>query len=150
MASFERCVADRPAFASVMLANNESGVIQQVAALAPLLRRAGAWLHTDAVQAFGKIGVDFRALGVNAMTLSSHKIHGPIGAGALIVDKRVELEPLIAGGGRSVACARGRKTWPPSWASGVPVNSQFKECRMTPGVFRCCGRGSRLASPAAE
>ena len=100
VASFERCVADRPAFASVMLANNESGVIQQVAALAPLLRRAGAWLHTDAVQAFGKIGVDFRALGVNAMTLSSHKIHGPIGAGALIVDKRVELEPLIAGGGQ--------------------------------------------------
>jgi cysteine desulfurase len=85
--------------ASVMLANNETGVLQDVAAMAAQVRRIGGWLHTDAVQALGKVAVDFRALGVSAMTLSAHKIGGPQGAGALILDKRVDIEPLIAGGG---------------------------------------------------
>jgi cysteine desulfurase len=89
----------RASLVSVMLANNETGVLQDVALLAPLVRRAGGWMHTDAVQALGKIAVDFRALGVSAMTLSAHKIGGPQGAGALILDKRVDIEPLIAGGG---------------------------------------------------
>ena len=93
----------KPALVSVMLANNETGVIQNISELAAAARAAGAFFHTDAVQAFGKIGVDFRALnaaGVNALTLSAHKIYGPQGAGALVVDKRVELAPLIAGGGQ--------------------------------------------------
>ena len=90
----------RPGLVSVMLANNETGVLQDVATLARAARAAGAWFHTDAVQALGKVAVDFRALGVHAMTLSAHKIGGPLGAGALIVDKRVELAPLIAGGGQ--------------------------------------------------
>lgn len=90
----------RPAIVSVMLANNETGVLQAIDRLAPEAGRAGAWFHTDAVQALGKIAVDFRALGVHGMTLSAHKIGGPLGAGALIVDKRVELAPLIAGGGQ--------------------------------------------------
>ena len=90
---------DQAALASVMLANNETGVLQDVATLAAQVRRAGGWMHTDAVQALGKVEVDFRALGVSAMTLSAHKIGGPQGAGALILDKRVDIEPLIAGGG---------------------------------------------------
>ncbi len=68
--------------------------------MAASARAAGAWFHTDAVQALGKIELDFRALGVHAMTLSAHKLGGPLGAGALVVDKRVELSPLIAGGGQ--------------------------------------------------
>ncbi len=90
----------RPALVAVMLANNETGVIQDVAALARQARAAGAWFHTDAVQAVGKVAVDFRALGVSALTISAHKLGGPLGAGALVVDKRVELAPLIAGGGQ--------------------------------------------------
>ncbi|WP_068637302.1 cysteine desulfurase family protein [Thauera butanivorans] len=90
----------KPALVSVMLANNETGVLQDIAALAAEARKPGAWFHTDAVQALGKAELDFRALGVNAMTLSAHKIGGPLGAGALVVDKRVELAPLIAGGGQ--------------------------------------------------
>jgi cysteine desulfurase len=85
-----------------MLANNETGVLQDVAMLAGEARAVGACFHTDAVQAVGKIPVDFRALnaaGVQALTLSAHKIGGPKGAAALILDKRVELAPLIAGGG---------------------------------------------------
>ncbi|KAF7598763.1 MAG: cysteine desulfurase [Candidatus Dactylopiibacterium carminicum] len=91
---------ESPSLVSVMLANNESGAVNDVAALARIARRAGAWLHTDAVQGLGKMRLDFRALGVHAMSLSAHKIHGPLGAGALILDKRVELSPLVAGGGQ--------------------------------------------------
>lgn len=100
VADWQHTLQARPALVSVMLANNETGVVQDVARLAAEARAAGAWFHTDAVQALGKLAVDFRALGVNAMTLSAHKIGGPLGAGALVVDKRVELAPLIAGGGQ--------------------------------------------------
>jgi cysteine desulfurase len=85
---------------SVMLANNETGVIQPVAELAACARAAGAVLHSDAVQAAGKVPVDFEATGAQLMTLSAHKLYGPKGAGALIVDKALELEPLLYGGGQ--------------------------------------------------
>ena len=101
-ADFLAACAEKPALVSVMLANNETGVVQDVAALAGQAKPARAWFHTDAVQAFGKRRIDFRALnaaGVHALTLSAHKLGGPKGAGALVVDKRVELQPLIAGGG---------------------------------------------------
>lgn len=87
---------------SVMAANNETGVEQDIAHLAQIARPAKAWFHTDAVQLFGKRTVNFRdlnAAGVHGMSLSAHKIGGPKGAGALLVDKRLELQPLIAGGG---------------------------------------------------
>lgn len=83
-----------------MLANNETGTIQPVVELAALAKAHGALLHTDAVQAFGKIAVDINALGVHALTISSHKIGGPIGVGALILDKRVDIAPLLHGGGQ--------------------------------------------------
>lgn len=86
-------------FVSVMLANNETGVIQDVQAIAQAAREAHAIAHTDAVQALGKIAVDFERLNVHAMSLSAHKIYGPKGAGALVLDKRLELKPLLAGGG---------------------------------------------------
>ncbi len=85
---------------SVMLANNESGVIQDLSNIAEITKRAGSFVHTDAVQALGKIPLDFSALNVNAMTVSSHKIHGPQGAAALILDKRLYVMPLLHGGGQ--------------------------------------------------
>ena len=101
-AAYRRTLSLNPKLVSVMLANNETGVLQDVGALAEMARDAGAFFHTDGVQALGKIAVDFRALnarGVNALTLSAHKLGGPKGAGALVLDKRIEIEPLIAGGG---------------------------------------------------
>ncbi len=89
-----------PTLVSVMWANNETGVVQDIAALSPRVRACGAWLHTDAVQAAGKIEIDFAASGAHMMSLSAHKINGPKGVGALIVDKTVELEPLLHGGGQ--------------------------------------------------
>jgi cysteine desulfurase len=97
---------------SVMLANNETGVIQDVAAVAEQARAARAWMHTDAVQALGKIAVNFPALNVHAMTLSAHKIYGPKGAGALVLDKRIELKPLISGGGHEQGLRSGTENVP--------------------------------------
>jgi cysteine desulfurase len=85
---------------SVMLANNETGAIQDIAKVAEIAREYKAYVHTDAVQALGKIPVDFFALNVHAMTISSHKIGGPLGAGALVLDKRIDIQPLLYGGGQ--------------------------------------------------
>jgi len=86
---------------SVMMANNETGVITDVAAIRDVLS-AGAMVkvHTDAVQALGKLEFDFAASGVDMMSLSAHKIYGPAGIGALIVDKAQEPSPLLHGGGQ--------------------------------------------------
>lgn len=83
---------------SVMSANNEVGVVQDITALAEVCRNHNVLLHTDAVQALGKIKVDFAGCGAQLMSLSSHKIYGPQGCGALIVDKSVDLHPLMYGG----------------------------------------------------
>ena len=85
---------------SVMLANNETGVIQDLSLLHDFAKEKKALSHTDAVQAFGKIDVRFDELHIDAMTLSSHKIYGPQGVGALILNKRSDIEPLIYGGGQ--------------------------------------------------
>lgn len=96
----EIIASSKTALVSIMLANNETGVIQDIARLAEKLRARHILLHTDAVQAVGKIPVDFEGLGVQLLSLSSHKIYGPKGAGALIFEKGVKLSPLLLGGGQ--------------------------------------------------
>ena len=110
---------NKPGLVSVMLANNETGVIQDVAAIAELARSHGAYVHTDAIQGLGKIPVDFAALKVHAMTLSAHKIYGPKGAAALIVDKRLLLKPLIYGGGHENGLRSGTENVPAIVGFGV-------------------------------
>jgi cysteine desulfurase len=112
LADVERALMEPTRIVSVMLANNETGAIQDVAAVAAKARAAQAWMHTDAVQALGKIAVDFNALNVHAMTLSAHKIYGPKGVGALILDKRIELKPLIDGGGHEHGLRSGTENVP--------------------------------------
>lgn len=92
---------------SVMLANNETGVIQDIATIAEMARAAGALMHTDAVQGLAKLPLSFSDLNVHAMTIASHKIHGPQGAAALILDKRVDIEPLLHGGGQEKGLRSG-------------------------------------------
>jgi cysteine desulfurase len=89
-----------PALVSLMLANNETGVIQPVFEASQLCKSHGALLHCDAVQALGKIAVDFGALGADMMTLSAHKCGGPLGAAALVIRRELPLTALLTGGGQ--------------------------------------------------
>lgn len=101
LTALERMLAGAPpALVAVMLANNETGVIQPVAEVARIAHAHGVLVHCDAVQAAGKIAIDWAALGVDSLALSAHKLGGPQGVGALIVADAVELRPMQRGGGQ--------------------------------------------------
>ncbi len=98
--------ADKPVLVSVMLANNETGVIEPVAEIAGIAHRHGALVHCDGVQAAGKIPLDIQALDVDMMSLSAHKIGGPQGIGALVLRQDMDLAAEIVGGGQE----KGRRS----------------------------------------
>ena len=113
-ADFEASLRDDTVFASVMLVNNETGAVNPIAALSAALHRRcpGALFHTDAVQAFCKIPFTPAALGADLITVSSHKIHGPKGAGALWIRPGVRLRPLLCGGGQEKGLRAGTEPLP--------------------------------------
>ena len=94
-------------FLSVMMANNETGVIQDMPSIVKWAKEQNIKIHTDAVQALGKIDIDFEQLEVDAMTISSHKIYGPQGAAALILNKKIDLKPHMTGGGQEKGLRSG-------------------------------------------
>ncbi len=96
-----------PKLVSIMLANNETGVIQDIKILASVAKAQGAVVHCDASQAFGKINVNFKDLNCDLMTISSHKCGGPLGAAALVVKKSFELRPMIRGGKQELSLRAG-------------------------------------------
>jgi cysteine desulfurase len=98
MDEYRAALNDRTLLVSVMLANNEIGTIEDVKEIAALAKAAGAWVHTDAVQAAGKIPVNVDDLAVDYLTMSGHKIYGPKGVGALYAREGAPLFPLIHGG----------------------------------------------------
>jgi len=98
MDALKAALSDKTLFVSVMMANNETGTIQDIKEITRLAKQAGAYMHTDAVQAVGKIPVNAADLGVDYLTLSAHKIYGPKGIGVLYVKKGAPLFPLIHGG----------------------------------------------------
>ena len=111
--------SDRKTVVSIMLANNETGVIQDIAELSELVHYYNGLIHTDAVQAFGKIPLDFRALGVDMMSLSAHKIGGPQGVGAFVAWEKIDVEPLIRGGGQELGRRSGTENLPGIAGFGV-------------------------------
>jgi cysteine desulfurase len=96
----KRLAEGPPALVAIMLANNETGVVQPVKEAARLVRETGGLLHVDAVQAAGRISCDINALEADLLTLSGHKIGGPKGAGALVKRAPLNLDPLVTGGGQ--------------------------------------------------
>jgi cysteine desulfurase len=97
-----------PTLVSVMLANNETGAVQPVAEAAEIVHAAGGLLHVDAIQAFGKIPFDIKAMNADLVTLSGHKVGGPKGVGAVVLaDGLLELEPLLRGGGQELGRRAG-------------------------------------------
>ena len=113
--------------ASFMLVNNETGVIQDVASLSTIMKQRGALVHTDAVQAAGKIAVDFQALGVDLMSLSSHKMYGPKGAGALIASAELVNMPLLTGGRQEAGLRAGTENVPAIVGFGKAAELAYSE-----------------------
>jgi len=107
-----RVLSRECALVSVMLANNETGVIQDVGRIADKAKESGAVMHTDAAQALGKIPLDFSALGVDMMSLSGHKAYGPKGVAALVVRREISLAPLLDGGGQEGELRSGTENVP--------------------------------------
>ena len=93
-------ITDRTLIVSVMLANNEIGTIQPIRELAEIAHAHGALVHTDAAQAVGKIPVDVNEMGIDLLSMTAHKMYGPKGSGAIYVRRRLELCPIIEGGGQ--------------------------------------------------
>jgi len=96
----KKAISSNTCLISIMYANNEVGTIQPVKEIANLARKKGAIFHTDAVQAIGKIPIDVKNLGIDLLSMSSHKINGPKGVGALYIKKGVTIDPFILGGGQ--------------------------------------------------
>ncbi len=124
---------------SVMLANNEIGTIEPLAEISRVAHKAGAWIHTDAVQGVGKIAVDVEVLDVDLLSLSGHKFYGPKGVGALYVrqkPRRIKLAPILMGGGQERGIRSGTHNVPGIVGLGAA-------CRL------CCAdreaEGARLA-----
>jgi cysteine desulfurase len=108
----EKNISDRTFLVSVMMANNEIGTIQPIKALCRIAHDHGCFFHTDAVQAIGKIPVDVRDLDVDLLSLSSHKIYGPKGMGALYKKSSVKIDPIIFGGGHERGLRGGTENVP--------------------------------------
>lgn len=103
---------DDIALVSIMYANNEVGTVQPIKELADIVHRASALFHTDAVQAAGKVPINIKSLGVDMMSMSSHKINGPKGVGALYVRSGLSILPIIHGGGQEMSLRSGTENVP--------------------------------------
>jgi cysteine desulfurase len=130
---------------SVMHVNNETGVIQDVGAIAELCARSGhARIHVDAAQSVGKCSVDFAALGVDLMSVSAHKVYGPKGAGALLISRRrgAQLTPILYGGGQEGSLRSG--TVATHQAVGMGAAFELASAMPMPEHARIAALGERL------
>jgi cysteine desulfurase len=145
LSTLKEALDDRVAIVSVMAANNEIGVIQPLADIGAMVRECGAWLHTDAAQAFGKYPLDVDAMCIDMMSISGHKIYGPKGVGALYVRGRkpkVELDPLMDGGGQERGLRSG--TLPVPLCVGLGAAADIAKSEMGQEAERLTRMRNRL------
>jgi cysteine desulfurase len=119
--------AGGPALLSLQLANNETGVVEPVAAAAEAARSQGLQVHTDAVQAAGRIAVDLRTLGVDYLSLSAHKLGGPKGVGALVIRDGADLPACIVGGGQERRRRAGTENVPAIAGFGAAARAAARD-----------------------
>ncbi len=139
---------DDVALVTVMWANNEVGTVQPVRALAGIAHEYGVPLHTDAVQAVGQLPVDFAASGVDAMTVTGHKLGGPLGAGALLLGREVGCMPLLHGGGQERDVRSG--TFDPPALAGLAVATTLAAERRPQSARQLAGLRDQLVSRVVE
>ena len=118
---------EAPALVSVMMANNEIGSVQPIRQVVEIARQHGSFVHTDAVQACGKVSVDFRDLDVDLMTVSGHKLGGLQGTGALAVRLNLKINPIISGGGQEGQLRSGTENLPGIVALGCAAEACFAD-----------------------
>jgi cysteine desulfurase len=157
--ALQRADRDGPTIVSVLLAQNETGVIQPMAEVARIARQHGAIVHADAAQAVGKIPVDVRALGVDLLSVAGHKLYAPKGVGALYVRRGLALKPLVLGAGHErgirpgtenvagiaglgEACAMAREDLPIESARQRGLRDRLEQ-RLAKGGFVLHGAGAR-------
>ncbi len=114
---------ERTLLVSVMLANNETGVTAEIEDIVGMTHANGAWLHSDATQAIGRLPVSFNELGIDLLTLSGHKFHGPKGVGALIAGRKVPLSCIMHGGGQEQGLRSGTLNTPGIVGLGVAARN---------------------------
>jgi cysteine desulfurase len=135
----EAAIRPETALVSIMWANNETGVLLPVEQIAEICRQKGVLFHTDAVQAVGKIPIRLRETGINFLSLSAHKFHGPKGVGALYVNRQTRFSPLIAGGGQE----NGRRGGTENVAGIVGLGKAAELAAKYLAEGKCCVRSMR-------
>ncbi|MCA0293999.1 MAG: cysteine desulfurase [Actinobacteria bacterium] len=141
-------VDERTGLVSVMWVNNETGAVQPVAEVVALAHDRGALAHSDGVQAFGHLAVDFAASGLNLLSVSAHKLGGPVGIGALLVRRGTVLRPSGFGGGQEARLRSG--TVPVALAAGFAAASGAASVRLAAEAERLAGLRDRLLSGAVS
>ncbi len=146
---------DGPVLVTVMMANNETGVLQPVEEIVKRAKAAGALVHIDAIQAAGRVAFEFDRLGADLMSLSAHKLGGPKGVGALVKRAEITVAPLIAGGGQEGSLRAGTENVPGIAGFGRAAQSALEEITHGAEIERQRAQRDRLeaairaATPAA-
>jgi cysteine desulfurase len=140
----DEAITEATALVTIMAVNNEIGVIQPLAEIGALCRRYGAYFHSDGAQAVGKIPLDVNALSMDLLSISAHKVYGPMGIGALYVRRRprVRLEPLFDGGGQERGLRSG--TLPTPLCVGLGAACAIAGREMAEEARRLAGLARRV------